>query len=92
MDSPSDSGAAGPIGRKTLAVWSVGPQANGFGALDLGRDGDTLATDVIAAGLRVGSVDLAEWQGMISAGQRYTRSGGGPERGLRESLCRGWGV
>jgi sugar phosphate isomerase/epimerase len=39
---------------------------NGFGAIDLGRDGDKMAKTVIAAGLRVGSVDLAEWQPMIS--------------------------
>ena len=41
-------------------------KANDFGAIDLGRDGDKAATDVAGAGLRVGSVDLAEWQGMIS--------------------------
>jgi sugar phosphate isomerase/epimerase len=47
-------------------------KANNFGALDLGRDADTVAGDVIAAGLRIGSVDLADWQGMISpdAGRR----------------------
>ncbi|MDA0322661.1 MAG: sugar phosphate isomerase/epimerase [Verrucomicrobia bacterium] len=39
---------------------------NDIGAVDLGRDGDTVAPQVIAAGLRVGSVDLAEWEGMIS--------------------------
>jgi sugar phosphate isomerase/epimerase len=41
-------------------------KTNDFGALDLGRDGDETAGNVIEAGLRVGSVDLAEWQGMIS--------------------------
>ena len=41
-------------------------KANQFGAIDLGRDGDKAAMDVVGAGLRVGSVDLAEWQGMIS--------------------------
>ncbi len=35
--------------------------------IDLGKDGDTTAKQVIDAGLQVGSVDLAEWQGMISA-------------------------
>jgi len=39
---------------------------NGFEAVDLGRDGDTAAGVVLKAGLRVGSVDLPEWQGMIS--------------------------
>jgi len=46
-----------------LLKWA---QTSGFGAVDLGRDGDKLAKNVIAAGLRVGSVDLADWQGMIS--------------------------
>lgn len=40
---------------------------NGFGAVDLGRDGDAAARAVIRAGLRVGSVDLPEWRGMISS-------------------------
>jgi sugar phosphate isomerase/epimerase len=35
--------------------------------IDVGRDGDVAAGPVIGAGLRVGSVDLLEWQGMISA-------------------------
>lgn len=35
--------------------------------IDLGRDGDQTARQVVAAGLRVGSVDLIEWQGMIAA-------------------------
>lgn len=48
----------------SLIAWS---QANDLGVIDLGRDGDTSAKEVTAAGLKVGSVDLAEWQGMISA-------------------------
>lgn len=40
---------------------------NGFGALDLGRDGDKTGKAVVDAGLRIGSVDLAEWNNMISA-------------------------
>lgn len=39
---------------------------NDLGVIDLGRNGDELAKAVAAAGLRIGSVDLAEWQGMIS--------------------------
>ncbi len=35
--------------------------------IDLGRDGDVAAKQVVQAGLTVGSVDLAEWQGMISS-------------------------
>lgn len=38
----------------------------GFAAIDLGRDGDKAGREFAAAGLALGSVDLAEWQGMIS--------------------------
>lgn len=46
-----------------LIQWA---EDNQFGVIDLGRDGDTAAKQVTDAGLKVGSVDLAEWQGMIS--------------------------
>lgn len=42
-------------------------KANDFACLDLGRDGDTATAAVVAAGLRVGSVDLLEWDGLASA-------------------------
>ena len=41
-------------------------KSNGFGALDLSRNPDDIAP-VLEGGLRVGSVDLLEWQGLISA-------------------------
>ncbi len=47
----------------SLIEWA---KNNEFGVVDLGRDGDTSAKQVTDAGLKVGSVDLAEWQGMIS--------------------------
>jgi sugar phosphate isomerase/epimerase len=47
-----------------LISWA---KANSQGVIDLGRDGDTAGKAVVDAGLIVGSVDLAEWQGMISA-------------------------
>lgn len=47
----------------TLIDWA---KQNQMGVIDLGRDGDTVAKEVVAAGLSVGSVDLAEWQGLIS--------------------------
>ncbi len=52
-----------------LVEWT---KANGFEAIDLGRDADQHAKTVIDAGLRIGSVDLAEWEGMLSpdAGKR----------------------
>ena len=40
---------------------------NGLEVLDIGRDGDSAGQRVIEAGLRIGSVDLLEWEGMISA-------------------------
>lgn len=40
-------------------------RANGFSALDLGKDA-AQAVAVRDAGFRVGSVDLLEWQGMLS--------------------------
>jgi len=47
-------------------------KASGFSAVDVGRDGDVAGKAVKAAGLRVGSVDLAEWNAMLSpdAGKR----------------------
>ncbi len=58
------SGAAWQKDLGGLAAWA---KANGFGAIDVGRDGDVAAPQVAGAGLRVGSVDLAVWQPMISA-------------------------
>lgn len=46
-----------------LIAWS---KDQGFEVIDVGRDGDASAKVVMDAGLRVGSVDLAEWKGMIS--------------------------
>ena len=46
-----------------MLTWARG---NGFSAVDIGKDGDTAAPAVLKAGLQVGSVDLAVWQGMIS--------------------------
>jgi sugar phosphate isomerase/epimerase len=42
--------------------WAI---QQGFGAIDLSRNPDEIAT-VTQAGLRVGSVDLAGWQGLMS--------------------------
>ncbi len=47
-----------------LITWA---QEVGFGAVDLGRDGDEIAESVIKAGLKVGTVTLPEWQGMLSS-------------------------
>jgi sugar phosphate isomerase/epimerase len=42
-------------------------QASGFEGIDVGRDGDQSGKPILDAGLRLGSVDLPEWQGMIAA-------------------------
>lgn len=46
--------------------------SQGIGVVDLGRDGDSASKVAKDAGFKVGSVDLAEWQPMISsdAGKR----------------------
>ena len=46
-----------------LIAWA---KANDFGAIDLARDGDAAGKAVVAAGLRIGSVDIADWQPMLS--------------------------
>lgn len=53
----------------SVVAWMV---TNGLEVIDLGRDADQSAQPYVGAGLRVGSADLAEWNGMISAdtGQR----------------------
>ncbi len=47
-----------------LVAWA---KAHDLGVIDLGRDGDQTVAQAVAAGMRIGSVDLPEWQGMISA-------------------------
>lgn len=48
---------------QSLTTWA---RRHEFGALDIGRNGAEHAAGVVAAGLRLGSVDLIEWQGMLS--------------------------
>lgn len=52
---------------KDLAGVLAFAREKGFAGIDVGRDGDSAGKAVVAAGLRVGSVDLAEWNAMISA-------------------------
>ena len=40
---------------------------SGLEVVDVGRDGDKVGKQIIDAGLRIGSVDLLEWEAMISA-------------------------
>ncbi len=46
-----------------LLSWAL---ENDLEVIDLGRDGDQTARQALDAGMRIGSVDLPEWQGMIS--------------------------
>ncbi len=46
-----------------LVAWA---KENHFGAIDLGMDADQTGGAVVKAGLKLGSVDLAVWQRMIS--------------------------
>ncbi|MBN1934941.1 MAG: sugar phosphate isomerase/epimerase [Anaerolineae bacterium] len=46
-----------------LIAWA---KENDISVIDLNRDGDQTAKQMVDAGMRIGSVDLAEWQGMIS--------------------------
>jgi len=54
----------------SLIQWS---KDNGLSGIDIGRDPDTVGKQITGAGLRLGSVDLKEWQGMISP-NKATRS------------------
>ena len=47
----------------SMIAWT---QQNNLSVIDLGKDGDKTAQQVIDAGLRVGSVDLTEAKGMLS--------------------------
>ncbi len=48
----------------TVITWA---KASGLEVLDIGRDAATIGRQIIDAGLRIGSVDLLEWELMISA-------------------------
>ncbi|MEK7767317.1 MAG: TIM barrel protein, partial [bacterium] len=52
--------------QKDVAAVVKFAKTNGFGAVDVGRDGDVAGKAVKAGGLKVGSVDLADWNGMLS--------------------------
>ena len=48
---------------RALIAWT---EEQGLSVIDVGRDGDRTVQPVLASGLRLGSADLLEWQGMIS--------------------------
>lgn len=47
-----------------LVAWA---KENGLGVVDLGGDGDTAGAAITEAGLKIGSVDLRAWSGLITA-------------------------
>ncbi len=47
-----------------MIAWA---KQSGIEVVDPGRDGDKVGKQIVDAGLRIGSVDLVEWEGMISA-------------------------
>jgi sugar phosphate isomerase/epimerase len=51
---------------KDLAGLIAWTKASGLAGIDIARDADEIGQKVLDAGLRIGSVDLKEWQGMIS--------------------------
>ncbi len=62
-----------PIGVRRFGGWQKDltnllswAKESRFGVIDIGRDGDMVASEIRAAGMRVGSADLKEWAGMIS--------------------------
>jgi sugar phosphate isomerase/epimerase len=63
-----------PIGFRRLGGWQSDLQATlawaqeeGLEVIDLGKDGDIAAKAVLEAGLRIGTIDLLDSTGMISA-------------------------
>jgi sugar phosphate isomerase/epimerase len=52
--------------QKDLSATIAWAKSSNLECIDLGRDGDTAGRQVADAGLGVGSVDLLEWQSMIS--------------------------
>jgi sugar phosphate isomerase/epimerase len=53
--------------QKDLAGLVAWAKENGLGVVDLGGDGDTAGATVTEAGLKIGSVDLRAWSGLITA-------------------------
>ncbi len=64
----------GSAWQQDLAALIAWTKQNDLEVIDLGRDGDETAGAVVDAGLAVGSVDLADWKGMIS-----------PDKGTRDA-------
>ena len=57
----------GPVEwQKNLAKLAAWAKEEDFACLDLGGDADKTAPEVLATGLKIGSVDLPLWQGLIS--------------------------
>lgn len=59
--------------QKDLSGMIKWAKANNLACIDIGRDADVIGQQILDAGLKLGSIDLKEWQGMIS-----------PDKGTRE--------
>jgi len=71
-----------------VILWA---NANTFAAVDLGNDADVAGPRVIAAGGRIGSVDLPECKGMISA-DPATRNAAVAKNTAYIECCAGFGA
>lgn len=63
----------GSAWQKDLPALLQWAKDNGLSGIDLGRDADATGRLVLDVGLRIGSVDLKEWQGMISPSKATRR-------------------
>ncbi|MEP6984108.1 MAG: hypothetical protein ABI970_00820, partial [Chloroflexota bacterium] len=53
--------------QKDLSGMIAWAKESGLEVIDVGRDAERVGQQLVDAGLRIGSVDLLEWEGMISA-------------------------
>src|SRR5579872_5050038 len=59
--------------QKDLSATIAWAKDSGLEVIDLERNGDRVAQQVVDAGLRIGSVDLLEWNTMIAADRAKRR-------------------
>jgi len=62
----------------------------GLGGVDIGKDADQVGQKVLDAGLWIGSADLAEWRGMISANAKTRQAAVATNKAYIES-CSAYG-
>lgn len=67
-----------------LIAWCM---ENEVGVLDLGGDADHTARQVLDSGLAIGSVDLVQWQAMLSENESERKAGVAMAREYVERVC-----